>query len=320
MSVPKIIFLISLFAFSLLTIEGQQTPLNPISYRIFSPFILNPAIAGSKDYSSINAIVAIQQEIKSQMITIETRLSKTVSGYFTSRDYKEFRNIGIGGSVFNDLNGISRNIGASAAFAYHIPLNEKNLSFLSFGTSIKGIYNTLDYENTGDSIITQTSKETFFPNLDFGVYYYGTNFFAGLSSTNLMGNPEEPDSLGMFEIPVSRQYFFITGYKFLLLRSLNIVLEPSIIVNVGDTIPQRITDNIHPVVKLYLMDFCFGTYFSDKSKTSFFFQYRYPRFYIGAYFQIPNKSAYYLKEPIIEITAGINISRNKLRIVDSSHW
>ena len=321
MSVKKLVSFIFILTVFFLKSDGQQVPLNPVSYKFFSPFIFNPAIAGSKDYSSINMLSTIYKNTSSQLISADTRLSKTIPGYFTSEDIRGFRNIGTGLTVFNDLNGNSRNIGAIGAMAYHIPMDKNYLSFLSFGAAVKGVYNYPERSLVNDTVFPVPSmEETFYPNLDLGVYYYNSKLFAGISATNFLGNPEDPDSLGVYGIPLSRQYFFHAGYKILLGRTSNIVLEPSVLINADDSNYREITSNIHPILKLYMMDFCVGYYYSDKSNFSFFFQYRYPRLYLGAFFELPKKSAYYIREPLIEITAGFNFAKKKTRIIDCSRW
>jgi type IX secretion system PorP/SprF family membrane protein len=311
------ILLTIVFVCTFCTIKGQQTPLSPVSYWVFSPYIYNPGIVGSKDFLSAGLNTTFQGNSNTQLLSGNTRLSKTKSGYFTSPDILEFNNIGIGGSVFRDISGLSRNIGISAAFSYHIPLNTANLSFLSFGVSVKGVYNTLDNDSTGPA---RSFKKTFFPDFDLGVYYYGTNFFTGLSSTNILGNPWKSDSLDIFRIPVSRQYFFTAGYKILLSKSLNMVLEPSVLIFSNDSIIRKKSANINPIIKLYMEDFCFGASFHSDGKISFFSQFRYPRFYIGAYYELPKKTAFYKKSPIVEFTAGINIQPDKSRFSNHSHW
>jgi len=152
------------------------------------------------------------------------------------------------------------------------------------------------------------------------VYYYGTNFFTGLSAINLLKNPENPDTLGVNEIPVFRQYFFLAGYKIPLSKSLNIVLEPSILFNAYDSTLKNIEKNFNPILKLYVENFCIGSYFLNDGAVSFFFQYRYPRFYIGALYELPKKSAYYKKSPDIEVTLGLNFTNDKSRFSKSSRW
>jgi type IX secretion system PorP/SprF family membrane protein len=311
--VSLILFLISTFYLA----EGQQTPLNHLSYWVFTPYIYNPGIIGSKDYLSVDFSASFQGKSNTQIISGNTRFSRTKSGYFSSPDIVEFKNYGIGWSVFNDVNDLSRNTGASLSGSYQIPINTRKLSFLSFGVSVKGVYNILD---TASVIPENPTKKSFYPNLDLGIYYYGTNFYSGISTTNMLGNPEKKDSLALFRIPVSRQYFFTAGYKIIFNRSLNIVLEPSVLIFADDSTFNKIADNINPVLKLYAGNFCVGTYFLSDGRTSFFGQFRYPRFYVGTFFELPRKTPYFRRIPLVEFTLGINIQIDKSRLSNHSHW
>jgi type IX secretion system PorP/SprF family membrane protein len=274
-------------------------------------------MVGSKDFLTLDFNAAFQGKSEAQLLSGNTRLSKTKPGYFSAPKMKEFNSIGVGGSVFNDINGSSHNIGISAAGSYQIPLNTRDLSFLSFGASVKGVYNLLD-TNTVD--IGAPSKTTFYPNVDAGIYYYGTNFFTGVSAINLLGNPGDADSLGNYAIPVARQYFFTIGYKFLLSKKQNIVLEPSVLIAATDSTLDKIVKHINPILKLYIDNFCLGSYFLSDGNTSFFFQYRYPRFYLGAFYELPRKTAYFKKSPIVEFTLGLNFQVDKSRFSRRSHW
>jgi type IX secretion system PorP/SprF family membrane protein len=272
-------------------------------------------MVGSKDYLSVDLNGAFVGKSNAFVLTGNTRLSRYASGYFGNPNIREFNNFGVGGSIFMDNKEPSKNIGAAVTGSFQIPLNMRKLSFLSFGISVKGVYNTLD---TSSAESGSSSKKSFYPDLDFGIYYYGTNFFAGLSSTNLL---RKDHSAGMIaEIPVTRQYYFTAGYKILLSKSLNIVLEPSVFVNVSDSTFSDITENINPILKLYLEDFCLGTYFISNGKISFFFQYKYSKFYVGAFFELPKKSPYFKRTPLVEFTAGINLQIDKSRYSRHSHW
>ena len=101
----------------------------------------------------------------------------------------------------------------------------------------------------------------------------------------------------------------MAGYKLLLLRKLDIILEPSLIARFGDLETGESERQVQPVIRLYLQNFCLGTYFHNTEKNAFFFEYRYPRFYLGGYFELPKESPYYPKDVIVEITAGINFSK-----------
>lgn len=311
------IVLILVLVCCFVTAKAQQSPLSNISYWVFDPFIYNPAIAGSKDFISAGFDAAFQSNFNTQLISANARISKTRSGYFTSPDITEFKNIGVGGTIFRDYYGISRSIGVSGTVSYQIPLSVRRLSFLAIGASVKEVQNTLDNDSTGSA---HSFKKTYFPDLDLGIYYYGASFFIGLSSTNIHGNPWKSDTLDIFRIPVARQYFFAAGFKLLLNKPLNIVLEPSVLVNVNDSTIGKIPDNINPILKLYLGDFCFGSSLQSNGKISFFGQFRYPKFYVGAYYELPKNTPYFKKAPIVEFTLGLNLQPDKSRLSNHSHW
>jgi type IX secretion system PorP/SprF family membrane protein len=299
---------------------AQQTPLNPLSYWVFTPYVYNPAMVGSKDYTTLDFNASFQGESNTQILSGNARLSKTKPGYFSSPKLKEFNGIGLGGSIFNDKNGPSHNIGVSGAGSIQIPLSTKDLSFLSFGVAVKGIYNMLD---TGITDAGSATKSSFFPNVDAGVYYYGTNLFTGFSAINILGNPGKADSLGNYEIPLSRQFFFTVGYKFILSKSQNFVIEPSVLIDATDSTFDDLgdlKDNITPILKLYLDNICLGSYFLTDGNTSFFFQYRFPRISLGAFYELPRNTAYYKKPPIVEFTLGWNFQSDKSRFSKRSRW
>ena len=287
---------------------GQEIPLNPISFKVFSPFILNPAIAGSKDFFSASLTTSLQGASKSQILSLNTRLAKKVHSYFLSPGNREFTKIGIGGFIFNDLSGSSRNLGAGVSLSYHIPLDRQHFSFLSFGASVKGLNFRKDTVYSNDPGQSLTLKNIFYPDLDFGIYYYSPTLFAGVSLTNLRGNPYNSGNPGKNDIKVSRQYYFQTGYKIIINRSLNFLMEPSVIIN-ADGSSQKLPDIIKPMIKFYLENYCFGTYLNDFDNMAVFFHYKYPRLNIGAFFKFNKRTQYFKHLMVAEVTLGINLSK-----------
>jgi type IX secretion system PorP/SprF family membrane protein len=299
---------------------SQQVPQYPVSYRIFSPFIFNPAMAGSKDFSSVDLIAGIQGESNSQLISANSRLTKKGQSYFMSPNNKKYSGFGVGGYLFNEKKSPSRNIGIGASGSYQLPLDEQSVSFLSFGVGVRGIYNITDSVSFSDPALNIPGKKIFYPNFDIGMYYYGPNLFAGISAVNLLGNPEDPDSSGVFRLPVNRHYFFAGGYKIILSKSLDIVLEPSVILNLDESFFQKKVEYLEPMLKLYIQGFCMGTYFYDFDYISFFFQFKYPKFYVGTYFEIPRNTPFYKKDINIELTFGLNFTVLKSRNLKYYHW
>ncbi len=297
---------------------GQQSPFNPVSYRIYTPFVLNPAAAGSKDYFSVDMNAGFRGQSNSQILSGNTRLAKKVIGYLPSGRTYAYSNTGVGLYGYNEFEASdsTHNAGVSASAAYHIPLSKRGLSFVSIGASVKGMYHFKE-GNPGKEI---PYKEFRYPNIDFGVYIYNPKAYAGLSATNLLNPPKDTATLNEYRLPVSRQYHLIGGYKFVLSEALDIVLEPSLLIHTDDSLSLDIKESIEPLLKLYVGNFCLGTYFNDYSKVSFFFQYRYPKFYIGTYFALPKDSPFYKKALTSEIAVGINFSPNKSGYTKSGHW
>lgn len=317
---PSRIIRIFLTVFAFVAYSGhsiaQQTPLNPISNRVFTPFIINPAIAGSKDFMAIDLSAVIHGTDKSQLLSGNTRIAKKGPRYFGAPVSRSFTQFGVGAALFNDVIGPSRNLGFSAAASYHIPLNDKNLSFLSVGIAVKGIYNMMD--SIPD--FSAPPKNSFIPNTDAGIYYYGQSFYAGISATNILGNILDSADLAIYDMPVSREYFLIAGYKFVISKSLNIVIEPSLIIDLNDSLNFDMKETYNPMLKLYMEDFCLGGYLHDYHKLTFFFQYKFPRLYLGTLVDFPRNVPFYKKDLTIEIAAGINFGSISHSSSSKWHW
>jgi type IX secretion system PorP/SprF family membrane protein len=265
---------------------------------------------------AIDISAVIQGPDKSQLLSGNTRIAKKGPRYFgapVSRSYTQF---GIGAALFNNVIGPSRNLGFSACASYHIPLNDKNLSFLSVGLAIKGIYNMMDSVPN----FSAPPKNSFIPNSDAGIYYYGQTFYAGISATNILGSMLDSADMAVYNVPISREYFFIAGYKIVISKSLNIVIEPSLIINVDDSLNFDMKETYNPMLKLYLEDFCLGGYLHDYDKLTFFFQYKFPRLYFGTLVDFPRNVPFYKKDLTVEITAGINFGSISRSSSTKWHW
>lgn len=298
--------------------EGQQMPFNPISFRIYTPFLLNPAIAGDKDFFSMDLLAGFTAHSNSQVISGNTRIMKKQPEYLQAPATSAYTNIGVGGFLFRDYQapGNFYSTGGGATFTYHIPVDREALSFISIGASAKGFYHHFN----GDTVKAIPSKSFTFPEADFGIYFYNPSFYAGVSATNILPAKKDTSANNQYLVPVSRQYNFMIGYKFVLSRSINLVLEPSIMVFTDDSLSFNPRENIEPVIRLYAGNFCIGTYFNDYNKVSFFFQYRYPRFYVGTYFALPKGSAYYNKAITAEIAVGLNLSHSRGGYTKNALW
>jgi type IX secretion system PorP/SprF family membrane protein len=316
MKLYKLIFpvLFFKFIFSFPTGYSQQVPDIPVSYRIFSPFIFNPAVVGSKDFSSIDLLISNYGKSNSQVASGNMRLTKSKEKYFSSPAVSQFSNLGIGGYFINYHDSISRNKVIGGTGSYHIKLDKEALSFISFGITAKAIFN----KYAGDAESNIPEEDTFNPNLDAGIFYYNSRFYAGISATNLLDNATRSDSV--MHIPWSRQFFLNTGYKIIISKTKNILLEPFIIVNYNDSVSGDIGKMLKPGLTFYANNFRLGTYFNDFNKLSFFAQFKYSKAYIGTYFEFPYKSAFYFDPIIVELAVGLNLSSFKKGFPGRNHW
>ncbi len=316
MSANRTTLLIALFILTGWKTLAQHTPLSPISSRVFTPFIINPAITGSKDFIAIDLSASLQGDDLSHLLSSNSRIAKKGPRYFGAPVGKSFTNIGIGGAMFNDQLGPSRSLGIIAAGSYHVPLNEKRISFISGGVAFKGIYNIMDSIPDAGA----PRKSSILPNIDAGIYLYGQNLYAGLSVTNILGSMTDSVDMAIYKIPVSRQYFFLAGYKFVLSKSLNIILEPSVIINLDDSLNFDSKESYNPMLKLYMDAFCVGGYLHNYDNLTFFFQYKFPKLYVGTLIDFPMDVPFYKRDLTVEVAAGINFGGVTKTSGNRYHW
>ena len=118
--------------------QAQQLPV--YSQYTFNKFLLNPATAGSDGYTTIS-LVAREQWVgfkgtpKTHALTIDSRLLRNsfISRNASVRKKKRLSSrsgrIGWAGHVFNDHFGQLDRTGIEGTYAYHLTIDEGQLSF-----------------------------------------------------------------------------------------------------------------------------------------------------------------------------------------------
>jgi type IX secretion system PorP/SprF family membrane protein len=285
------------FLFAIL--PAQQIPSKPSSYPVFTPLILNPGIAGSKDFSRVELVSRVNGSQGAQMLTYHTRLQNSGTTGTAS-----FSNFGVGGYLFHDRLSRSRNLGAGVSGAYHIPLGKAKVSGLSIGLSLHALYN-MGTENQETNL---PNTNTLDPNADLGIYYYGPRGFIGLSSVNLLSLAADSVPVISNELSFPNENLLYGGFRMVLSREREIVLEPSVIVQLHDSVFSDIEANVTPILKLYVQNACFGTYFRSFDELAFFLQYQFPRFYAGVNAAFPRNQMLISNDQLtIEVAFGLNL-------------
>ena len=158
--------------------NAQQTALN--SQYLYNDFAINPAVAGSKNYSPLSLSVrrqwlGIDEAPVTQNLMLHGFLSQHTGGGF---------------HLYNDASGPSKRTGLSTSFAYHVKTGK--LSKLSFGLSGSVTQFSIDR----DKLITQVPGDIAVMNsvshviadANFGILWKGDRHFIGVSGFNLLEN------------------------------------------------------------------------------------------------------------------------------------
>lgn len=200
----KIIILTVFSGFFCVVSLAQQVPM--YSQYVMNGFLINPSLAGRDGYTSVNLTVreqwvGIPGAPQTYAASFQTRLLKN-SYISKSQSPRKKRinptkggNIGLGGYVFNDINGIVRRTGMLGAYAYHIEVGKRGStpSFISlglaatlyqYGIDINGdLMNSLRDKN--DQLLLQYDSQVFIPDFNFGTTFTTEKFYVGFAMTSL---------------------------------------------------------------------------------------------------------------------------------------
>ncbi len=159
--------------------KAQQDAI--FSQYTFNPLAINPAYAGSR--SSFSAVllhrsqwVGIDGAPNTQTLAVHSPVNKT--------------NLAAGLNLYYDRIGPSSNLNIGFTGAYHLQLKKSKLSFGIRG----GIYNStldknqLSFKDQTDIFSENGTVTSTVPSFDFGMYYYKTKFYVGLSMSHINRN------------------------------------------------------------------------------------------------------------------------------------
>jgi type IX secretion system PorP/SprF family membrane protein len=193
-------FLLAVFSFG--SVSAQQLPL--FSQYVTNGFLVNPSLAGRDGYTSINFTVreqwlGMKGAPSTYVVNFQTSLMRNsfMSGSAhirkkVTRPSKPSR-VGIGGSLFNDNNGIMRRSGVKFDYSYHIPMGKSRTSEnnLSFGLGLimyQHAINTdnLNYTYEDDPYFSNYDRSVFITDFSFGTSYTTEKYYVGFSMTNIL--------------------------------------------------------------------------------------------------------------------------------------
>jgi type IX secretion system PorP/SprF family membrane protein len=212
---------------------AQQDPL--FSQYMFNKLAVNPGYTGSRE--SLSAVILNRW----QWVGLDGA-PKTMSASFHS----PLRNpkLGLGLNVYQDKLGPIISQGASASFAFRIFFPTGTLS-LGLQAGIK--YTDIDWNDPGfeavqltDPYLSTKQKNKVVPDANFGVYYYTSNFYFGLSSKQLIQNQitvAQVDGKSEFT-HLLRHFYGMAGIAFPI--SENLVFTPSLLIKYVPKAPPQL--------------------------------------------------------------------------------
>lgn len=248
-------------------LKAQQLPL--YSQYLMNGFMINPAMAGYDGYTAVNLTY------RQQWIGF-AQAPKTYSAAFSSRLFRRSHKIvsnpirrgnmlipstkgrvGLGGYIINDVNANVSRTGLSFTYAYHIMLDNQQLSFGLSAKAFQYRINTdaLDFGEEGDPVLEgDFRKVVYSPDADFGVLFNGVGYFAGFSISNLLQTSVMIGANDLSDdFKTRRHYWLMGGYRFNITRDLE--LEPGTLFKT----PEYWNPQLDASLRLYyLKDLWFG--------------------------------------------------------------
>lgn len=220
--------------------KAQQLPV--YSQYLTNDFILNPAIAGTKPY------FPIQINSRSQWSGLGKIAPKTNTlSYHMPVAYDA---VGIGAIIMQDETGPYSQIGVTLSFAYHIQLDEDDVTYLSLGLSGLMTQHTL---NQGDLTFHnpdpefQGSYSKMVPDASFGAYLYSKDFSLSASAHQLFESTFKESVQDIFGDNSQVRHYFAHASYLIDIHS-DLAIEPSLLVKSTEVSPTQLDVNARVII------------------------------------------------------------------------
>ncbi len=229
--------LLVFFVFAGVVTYGQQEAL--FSQYMFNKLAINPGYAGSQECLSVDALnrwqwVGMDGGPTTFSLSAHTPLQN--------------ESIAVGLDYINDAIGPLRTQEAMAGVAYRILFPTGKLSFgLQMGIRHSGVnWNWITLWDPDDELFYGQMKQKIVPDANFGVYYYGNNFYAGLSSKQLFQSKvlyvDDPNyTQDVRYNKLLRHFYGMAGAAFPI--SDNVVFRPSLLAKYVQNAPIQLDLN-----------------------------------------------------------------------------
>jgi type IX secretion system PorP/SprF family membrane protein len=220
------------------SINAQQIALN--SQYMFNSFAINPAVAGTKNYSPLTFTFRRQWMGIDEAPVTQNLMAHTYIG----------KNAGAGLHFYNDASGPTRRTGISTALSYQIKTG--SLSKLSFGlsgslTQFVIDRNRLITEIPNDVAVLNNTNNRLIPDFNFGMYWFSERHYFGLTAFHLLESKSDLFNLTTTVTnTLNRAVYGNAGYIFTI--NSNFAIEPSAVFRYMLNAPYQADANLRFII------------------------------------------------------------------------
>ncbi len=267
--------------------DAQQLPV--YSQYTFNKFLLNPATAGIDGNTTIG-VVAREQWVgfkgtpKTHAVTMDSRLlrnsfiSKNASVRKKQRMSSRSGRVGWAAHIFNDHKGPLDRTGVEGTYAYHIGLQDGQVSFGLSGLFYQFKLNKdkVDLgDNDMDPLLDGMRGTLYIPDANFGVFYTSTGIYGGVSvmqifQSSIHFGDDESD------YRLKRNYNLMAGYFYEINNDFSI--EPSMLVKIPTASRPQLDINARVY---YKANYWGGLSYRTKNALVVYFGARFDKYYVG---------------------------------------
>jgi type IX secretion system PorP/SprF family membrane protein len=322
----KIVLVTVIVAICFGAAEGQQVPL--FSQYIMNGFLVNPSLAGRDGYTTVNLTVreqwmGVKDAPSTYAASFQTALLR--NSYISrskpvrrkaSRPSKP-SNVGLGGYLFSDNNGIIKRTGFQFDYAYHIPMGRtrEGQNDLSLGLGLVTYVYTvnldkLKYSYADDPFLNTFDRSVFITDFNFGASYTSSKYYVGFSMTNILRGALVYGNTGENKMGELGHYFLTGGYNFVINRDWSI--KPSAFIKSSDLVFKSIQIDLTGRV-FYKENYWAGISYRSGDAIIGMFGLRYDKFYFGYAFDFTLTDIRKQSYGSMEITLAVKFGESARR-------
>ncbi len=303
------------------TAFSQQLPV--YSQYLYNKFLINPAVAGSDGYTSIN-LTAREQWIgyngapRTFSFSLQSRMMKR--SYIlkqTSVKKQVFRpksdgKVGLGGFVFSDRNGLVQRTGFQVSYAYHMWI-QKGTQW-SMGLSLTGYHYKIDdkqinFEDPDEPWLNnELRRGLFVPDMTFGTYLLNARYSFGFSADQLFQASGKFGNIAYDNFKMTRQYYLFGSYDFA--RGRSVIIQPSFMMMMSEQFKPQIDIG---ATYIYEQDFWAGLAFRTSGAVIANVGVKYENIFIGYAFDFTLSEIQRVTYGTHEVTFALKFGDNTRR-------